>query len=496
MQWGVGNQRFFLRITALISLVWLGTTHAQACAFDLELAKIPACVDALHEQLLDEPWIVDARDAAIIVVGAEDYRFKSRAYFADAAALPDFRGEVVLIEGGHADFLELTAAIGRPDLIDCSRSFYCDVRAPIWVETGASLTIDGKGRELRLHRTAGVFFKINGSVFIESTIIRAVEADGITPAAYVADEVFRPFFSIYGSGDFKARRSALIDLGYASPNAQGLSVSVGRNAQDRSADERPSLTLINSDVQGLFYGLYTHGAQPVHVIGNHFVRNIRYGIDPHDYSRDLVIARNVVTGTAKDRPGPLNAAHGIITSVAVNRTLIFDNDVFGNKGSGIVIDKDGHDTLIYNNRAYGNANNGLVLYESRDVTVTGNLFSGNERNGAHIRNSPRISFTSNRLENNQRYGLEAFTSPCGDPVNRQDAMTSIEITLATNFQNRRGKCKFEHLGALSLAAEPPMLLTDFCGADPAKIMADDTLAQRLATLDGQKWQSGILNQCP
>src|SRR3546814_16913053 len=61
------------------------------------------------------------------------------------------------------------------------------------------------------------------------------------------------------------------------------------------------------------------------------LNNMIYGIDPHDYSRKLIIAFNSAYGAQKK--------HGIIGSRGVDDSYFIGNLAFGNHGTGMMLDR-------------------------------------------------------------------------------------------------------------------------------------------------------------
>ncbi len=106
----------------------------------------------------------------------------------------------------------------------------------------------------------------------------------------------------------------------------------------------PTGWVLNSRIEDLWYGFYCWEADDIVLRGNTFRDNIKYGIDPHDRSRRLIIAENDVSGTREK--------HGIIISREVNDSWIIGNRSHGNNLSGIVLDRQCRNTVIANNLTY------------------------------------------------------------------------------------------------------------------------------------------------
>src|SRR3546814_5253813 len=81
----------------------------------------------------------------------------------------------------------------------------------------------------------------------------------------------------------------------------------------------------------MYFGFYSYEADRVALIGNEYRNNMIYGIDPHDYSRKLIIAFNSAYGAQKK--------HGIIGSRGVDDSYFIGNLAFGNHGTGLMLDR-------------------------------------------------------------------------------------------------------------------------------------------------------------
>src|SRR3546814_14775655 len=91
---------------------------------------------------------------------------------------------------------------------------------------------------------------------------------------------------------------------------------------------RPNPTgwLIDSEFYDNWYGFYCYEAEDVVIRGNDYHDNIKYGIDPHDRSRRLIIAGNKAHDTKEK--------HGIIVSREVDDSWIINNQAYDNALSG------------------------------------------------------------------------------------------------------------------------------------------------------------------
>jgi len=125
--------------------------------------------------------------------------------------------------------------------------------------------------------------------------------------------------------------------------------------------------------------------------------NIKYGIDPHDRSRGLIITGNTAYHT--------RIKHGIIVSREVNDSWIIDNKSYENGLSGIVVDRSSTNNVVAHNQVYRNHSDGITIYESSDTLIWQNLAGGNNRHGIRVRNSLDVGLYDNVAVGNALSGV-------------------------------------------------------------------------------------------
>ncbi len=174
--------------------------------------------------------------------------------------------------------------------------------------------------------------------------------------------------------------------------------------------KNPSGTIVGCNISKCFFGFYSNNAADVHILGNVFFENIVYGIDPHDYTKRLIAARNITYNT--------KYAHGIIFSREEDKSFIAENITFSNKGSGIMLDRKCTNTLIYKNISFNNENDGISIVESDNNTIANNIILRNKHNGIFIRNSIDIEVYENYIYRNVFNGAEIIVSDISDTHTR------------------------------------------------------------------------------
>lgn len=152
-------------------------------------------------------------------------------------------------------------------------------------------------------------------------------------------------------------------------------------------------SLIGSKVHHNFMGFYSFGANGINITDNEVSYNAKYGIDPHDDSDYLLIARNAVHD---------NGNHGIICSKRCNNLDIRDNEVYKNKRHGIMLHREVVDSVIENNHVYDNQEEGIVLLESHRNTIRGNIVENNN-NGIRLSTGSHDNTIEGNISRNNTY---------------------------------------------------------------------------------------------
>lgn len=279
---------------------------------------------------------------------------------------------LVLLEGGKVSrtvrldssrtvqFEDVVKAIGDPTWMNENAGKGIVTMDTTFIQmAGTSLRVGGpKIQEIRMTTRPHVFFGgMNATVLFES--VKVTSWDPTRDGPDVVPEDGRPFV-LYGRGSrMDILNSEMSYLG-SDRSGGGYGISWQNGNTTGSA--------INSTFDHNFFGGYTSGAKDVLFRNNVFRDNHDYGLDPHDFSKGLIIEGNQVYNNGK---------HGIIFSNYVTESVIRNNKVFNNAGNGIVLDKLSGRNRIENNTVENNHKDGIVLLDSGASTVVGNTVMGN-----------------------------------------------------------------------------------------------------------------------
>ncbi len=289
---------------------------------------------------------------------------------------------------------------------------------PLVIGPNAALLIDGKEvKELRLSQEAGAYIVNAGKLFVlDSRVTGWSQSAGAPAWSEPSDELtFRPFVLSWSRSQTYFAHSVFTALGYENSKSYGITLSAGPERMLRFGAEDihgPHAVMIENSFRNLHYGFYCFETDDALIVGNEYVDNVIYGIDPHDYSNRLLIAYNTIYGSKKK--------HGIIISREVNDSAIIGNLSFANKGSGIMVERNSSDALVYANTSLANKQDGLSLYESSCGIHAGNYLAENERMGINIRNSKDIGLFRNTAIGNAHAGIQGYALDLFAAENQQD----------------------------------------------------------------------------
>ncbi|MEW6168551.1 MAG: right-handed parallel beta-helix repeat-containing protein [Pseudomonadota bacterium] len=337
------------------------------------------------------------------------------------AAAASFRhasssNRIYVEDGGTVTLSDIKAALPNAplDLVDTGAMIWL-LRANLIITDGATLLLHGPGiggdvGELRLLSDNGStgFIYVSaehGELHIDSTLIRSWD-----PAAGGPD-------TDYGNGRAYIRvRSKLADddttplesrmdvldseiayLGYADSEAYGLVWKVIGSAPDLYERVNVYGDIINSYIHHNYFGVYTYGHQDGVWLDNEVAHNIKYGIDPHDDSDNLLIEGNDVHD---------NGNHGIIASKRCDHVVIRGNRSWGNVGNGIMLHRSSDDGLIENNETWLNTDSGVALFAVKRAVVRNNTMLDNGKYGIRL----SVGTNDSRIERNEiagsgKYGI-------------------------------------------------------------------------------------------
>lgn len=367
-------------------------------------------------------------------VAFPDHRFYSDTFAKKVVtgfAAMQGREQPLLIEisSGVYDLDSLIAAVGDVNLIEKTADAYL-IKYPIVVQPGAGLMIVKPALPVRLMSETSSFIANFGTMVVLDADIMGWKSSTNVPAVFEEKDEYRPYLVFWSNSVSYLGRSRFSHLGYDFPKSYGISyASSPPFLREDAAVPRPTGWVLDSVFDDIYYGFYSYEADDVAIIGNTYKDNIVYGIDPHDRSHRLIIAKNDSFGAKK--------RHGIIVSREVNDSWIFDNHSHDNHGSGIMIDRKSVKNVVARNISENNGADGLVFFESPDNLSWDNKIRNNAKNGIRIRNSWNIRLRGDEIVDNGMYGVVSYTASLEEQETRDTTYDPYEQRASFDIADSR-----------------------------------------------------------
>ena len=347
--------------------------------------------------------------------------------------------QLIKLTGGALTLAEVVKQVADSQIIE-TMGDETILRLPILVADDATLVIRGEETpKVRLVTKTGTLLANAGKLFIIDATVSSWDETTKAPTAFADASQFRPFITSFTASQTYLAGSTFQHLGYGSPSAYGLTLtSHPRRNTVESVGNWPTGTLVKNTFEGLYYGFYSFEARDVAIVENHYKGSIRYGIDPHDRSTRLVIAKNIAEGTIE--------RHGIIGSRGISDSFIFDNVSKNNTQSGIMLDRQCSGNVIVNNRVFDNGN-GIALYESSNNRLLNNIVAFNAGTGIRCRNSTDILVQDNKIVGNEKFAVSCEGRHLSDHEKRMARGDTYEtiagVTCLTNVIAGNGDGQFK-----------------------------------------------------
>ena len=322
--------------------------------------------------------------------------------------------DMIVLSSGRYDLQTLYKSLHNTKLIEKTAKNTYLIKRPIYISPTASLLINKS--IMRLSLTHGVYIIYHGNLDVLDSSIMSwnSKTNNFGPRQHIEESKLlfyleqntRPYVLGLDGSFTRIINSEIVGLGYKGQvGSYGISL-IKSNSEVRMGSfkrflkkrNQPKGIFIGNNISQCFYGFYTNNAKDVVLAGNILHDNVISNFDPHDYSTNLIIAKNVSYKAGH--------AHGIIISREVNDSIIADNITFLNAGSGLMLDRKSENNFIYSNLSFLNKGDGISIYESDRNILTENIMVQNHNNGLFVRNSSEVKANKNYFLQNGNNGAE------------------------------------------------------------------------------------------
>jgi mannuronan 5-epimerase len=301
---------------------------------------------------------------------------------------------IYLTAPGTVDTLtEIKAACPAAPLVQPSPGVW-ELNADLVVQGGATLTLSGDVKELRLQSLPSGIAKDVSAITaqygnIDITGVKVTSWNGTgpdtdltIPSGGTRGRAFIRALSVMEGST--ARQSTMnitdSDLGFLGFNgAESYGVAYkARGCGVATPDICAKLDVLGKEINSTFHdnymGTYTWGAKDMVFDRNTYTHNYYYGLDPHDDSDYLTITNNTMSG---------NGNHGLICSERCDHLVIrgnksVDNARAGVQVHGIMLHRGITDSVVEDNVVTNNRGGGIVVFDSVGNTIKNNTVTGND----------------------------------------------------------------------------------------------------------------------
>ncbi|WP_456456707.1 right-handed parallel beta-helix repeat-containing protein [Thermovibrio sp.] len=324
--------------------------------------------------------------------------------------------KVIVISKGTASIEGLYRKLKGTGLIRKEGRSYI-LKAPLFIGPKGGLVVEGV--KLKLAFEPGAPIMCAGKLWIKNSLVETWDdkKKKYYPIGKIKYEDYflygkqppRPFITAIKGGRLFIISSKIRGLGYRGLFASfGLSITgwpvienlfsiKGLKLKPLLAELRESKGIfVGNTIKDNYMGIYSNEAKELVILGNHLKGNYQYNIDPHDWSKNIIIGFNIIEGARK--------AHGVVFSRYV-KGKIFNNIIFNNNGAGIMMDRRSR-ALMKENLVFRNNIGGISLLESDNQVILGNTILQNGSYGIYVRNSLNAFIKGNTIVDNGGNGVE------------------------------------------------------------------------------------------
>lgn len=293
--------------------------------------------------------------------------------------------------------------------------------ANLHIEKGGALHIGGAGVQrlkLKSDPTGFVWIKaLGGTLTFENVCVTSWDMQNDRVDENYEDG--RSFVLARDGADMRIHRAELSYLGYDANESYGLAWRLQGTTGD----------IVDSVLGYNFYGLYTYEISGLTIRGNEVHHSIRYGIDPHTTSKQLLIENNV---------SHHNGKHGIILAEDCTESTIRNNTVYSNSMHGIVLYQRSNNNTVETNTVYGNGYEGIDLNESANNTVTNNTVYQNAKAGIGIgQESKNNTISGNSVHDNNEDGIALYSDAENNVITQNEVRDNQGYGVSVKSNNNQ-----------------------------------------------------------
>ena len=271
-----------------------------------------------------------------------------------------------------ATFLDVVQAINDPEILDQEeeQNGQYILNANLEVADGVTFEMTSNGDNLQYLKIAGANgIIVYGKILIDGVRITSwdTEEDDVIPQD-MNGTIRRGYVQFAASEGAQIINSEFGYLGDVEPGRRGFDLFGGGGPSH-------DMVIRGSIFHNMWMAFYSNGAYNITVDGNEYYDNIKYALDPHTVTHDMIITNNWL----HDNP------IGAICSDRCYNILIEGNLIEDTTDVGIFFSRNMTDSIARNNHVI-NARVGILVSESSNNQIYNNTIEGTTSPGIRLLN--------------------------------------------------------------------------------------------------------------
>jgi mannuronan 5-epimerase len=270
----------------------------------------------------------------------------------------------------NASFQDVVQTINDPDIVENLGNGEYILKANLDVADGVSFSMtsnqDGGLQYLKLAGENGII--VHGTILVNGVTITSwdTEEDDVIEQD-MNGTIRRGYIQFAASEGSQIINSEFGYLGDVEPGRRGFDLFGEGPSHD--------MEIRGSKFHDMWFAFYSNGAYNITVDGNEYFNNIKYALDPHTTTHDMIITNNWL----HDNP------IGVICSDRCWNILIEGNLIQDTTNAAIFFSRNMTDSIARNNHVI-NARTGVLLSESPNNQIYNNTVEGATSNGIRLLN--------------------------------------------------------------------------------------------------------------
>ena len=300
--------------------------------------------------------------------------------------------ENTIIVSCNSSFSDVARAINDPKIIESLGNGEYVLNATLEIADDITFEMNSSNPDdnlqyLKIARENGII--VYGKILIEGIKITSwnVSSNDVIPQD-INGTIRRGYIQFAASEGSQIINSEFGYLGDVEPGRRGFDL-----LGDGDGEPSHDMVIRGNKFHDMWFAFYSREAYNIIVDGNEYYNNIKYALDPHTVTHDMVISNNWL------HHNPI----GVICSNRCYNILIEGNVVQHNKDYGIFFSRNVHDSIARNNHIY-NSSTGVMVSESPNNQIYNNTIQGATSQGIYLFNPevPDDGVTEGNLIYNNR----------------------------------------------------------------------------------------------